>query len=105
MSGGAYLGLVTISMAWLFFLVGLYANWTVFRRQLRRKEGEPVPSGIGPLPGVIGSAAMFFTVPALMKFGVEVPWPWFWILLPLFLDPFCFGWLFLWLFGALTGRR
>ena len=25
----------------------------------------------------------------LMKLGWEVPWPWFWILLPLVLDPGC----------------
>ncbi|HYR35060.1 MAG TPA: hypothetical protein VEQ87_12280 [Burkholderiales bacterium] len=30
---------------------------------------------------------MFFSLAALAKYGVEVSWPWLWILLPLALDP------------------
>jgi len=30
---------------------------------------------------------VFFSLPALAKYGVEVSWPWLWILLPLALDP------------------
>ena len=42
---------------------------------------------------MVGSLAVFFTIPALARYGFEVPWPWLWILLPLVLDPYCLGWL------------
>jgi hypothetical protein len=89
MSGVALLGLILLSMAWLFFLLGLAINLQVYRK---RKARRPVP-GLGFLPGVVGSLAVFFTVPALARYGVEVPLPWLWILLPLVLDPYCLGWL------------
>lgn len=101
MSGFSFLGLILSSMLWLFFLAGLALNWRVFFQQTRRKEGERAWSSIGPVPGIAGSIAMFVTVPALMKFDVDVPWPWLWILLPLFLDPFCLGWLILVALGTL----
>lgn len=75
MTGGALLGLILISMAWLFFLAGLAINYQALRRSRR---------GIPMLPGVVGSVAAFFSVNAL-----NAPWPWLWILLPLFLDPYC----------------
>ena len=68
MSGGMYLELVLISMGWLFFLAGLAI-------------------GVRFLPGIAGSLAAFFSIPALARHGVEVPWPWLWILLPLVVDP------------------
>ena len=71
MSGGDYLELVLISMGWLFFLAGLAL-------------------GLRFLPGAAGSVAAFFSVPALARHGIEVPWPWLWILLPLALDPLAF---------------
>lgn len=64
MTGGTLLGLILLSMAWLLFLLAL---------RLR----------LGPLAGLAGSLAVFFTIPALAKYGIEVPWPWLWILLPL----------------------
>lgn len=75
MTGGALLGLILVSMAWLFFLAGLAINYQALRRARR---GVPV------LPGVVGSVAAFFSVGAL-----DAPWPWLWILLPLFVDPYC----------------
>ena len=84
-SGGAFLGLVVLSMAWLFFLLGLAANYRLLHPRVR----------LGFLPGVVGSLAAFFTIPALAKYGVEVPWPWLWILLPLALDPGCLAWIVL----------
>ena len=68
MSGGDYLEMVLISMGGLFCLAGLAL-------------------GLRFLPGVVGSIAAFFGVPALARYGVDVPWPWLWILLPLALDP------------------
>ncbi|HET7671089.1 MAG TPA: hypothetical protein VFK84_11825 [Burkholderiales bacterium] len=62
-------------MAWLFFLAGLAINYQALRRSAR---GMPI------LPGVVGSLAAFFSVQAL-----DAPWPWLWILLPLFIDPYC----------------
>ena len=64
MTGMGFLGLVLLSMAWLLCLAGL-----AFR--------------LWPLAGIAGSVAVFFTLPALARYGIEVPWPWLWILLPL----------------------
>ena len=78
MTSGALLGLMLISMGWLFFLGGLAANYQALRAAKR---------GLGPLPALVGSLTVFFSLPALGKYGVEVPWPWLWILLPFALDP------------------
>jgi hypothetical protein len=72
-TGTAYLELVLVSMGWFFFFAGLVV-------------------GLRFLPGVVGSLAAFFSVPALERHGVEVPWPWLWILLPLVIDPLA-AWL------------
>lgn len=66
-SGSGLIGLILLSMGWLFYLVGLY-----FR--------------IPILPGIVGSLAAFFSVGLL-----EAPWPWLWILLPLAIDPYWLG--------------
>lgn len=89
MSGGTLLGLIVLSMAWFFFLAGTAANYEVLRRSRKAKPGEPVPTSFGFVPGVAGSVTVFFTIPALAKFGFEAPWPWLWILLPLVVDPYC----------------
>jgi hypothetical protein len=101
MTGGALVGLILISMGCLFFLGGLFVNWSVVIAKAKAKPGERTPSGVGPVPGVVGSLMLFFAVPALAKHGVDVPWPWLWILLPLLVDPYCLGWA-LW---SLLGRR
>ena len=75
MSGSALLGLIVVSMAWLFFVMG-----SVINLQALRKGGRAIPV----LPGVAGSLAAFFTVAWL-----QAPWPWLWIVLPLFLDAGC----------------
>lgn len=87
MNGGALLGLIVLSMAWLFFAAGAVTNFSVLRIARRAKEGEPVPRGIPFLPGAVGSLAAFFTIGT---YATQVPWPWLWILLPLLLDP---GWI------------
>jgi MFS-type transporter involved in bile tolerance (Atg22 family) len=89
MTGGALLGLILVSMAWLFFIGGLVANYAVLRRSRKAKPVEALPSGLGFMPGVVGSLAVFFTLPAIAKYGVDVPWPWLWIGLPLVVDPYC----------------
>src|SRR5262245_32799213 len=96
MTGGSLVGLILLSMAWLFFAFGAVMNFSVARHRLKLREGEAVPSGVPFLPGVAGSLAAFFTFPALAAYDVHVPWPWLWILLPLFLDVYCLGWL--WIF-------
>ena len=109
MTGGNFIGLILVSMAALFFLGGLILNWSAFRQQVTRKEGERAWSSMGPFPGIVGSLLLFFFIPALAKYGIDVPWPWLWILLPLFLDPFCLGWVPVALYGivvhGLLGRR
>jgi hypothetical protein len=76
MTGIGLLALVLVSMGWLFFLAGLAINYRV-------RPGIPL------LPGLIGSVTVFFSLPPLIQRGVDVPWPWLWILLPLVLDPGC----------------
>jgi len=94
MSGGTLVGLVLLSMGWLFFAGGAVTNFSVLRRAMKARDGDPLPSGIPLLPGVVGSLAAFFTLPALARYGIEAPWPWLWILLPLVLDVYCLGWIF-----------
>ena len=68
MTGMSYLQLVLVSMGWFAFLAGLAL-------------------GLRLLPGIVGSVTVFFTLPLLAGHGIEVSWPWLWILLPLILDP------------------
>jgi hypothetical protein len=97
MTGGSLVGLTLLSMAWLFFAGGAVINFSVLRKAARSTPGERKPSGIPLIPGVVGSLAAFFTVAALAGRGVELAWPWLWILLPLFLDVYCLGWIALFL--------
>jgi hypothetical protein len=94
MTGGSLVGLILLSMAWLFFAGGSVMNFSVLRAAMHAKPGDRVPSGMPFIPGVVGSLAAFFTIPALAPYGVEVSWPWLWILLPLLLDVYCLGWIF-----------
>jgi len=66
MTGSDFLTLVLVSMAWLLCFFAIFLR-------------------IGPLAGVAGSLAAFFSIPLLARYGIEVPWPWVWILLPLVL--------------------
>ena len=66
MTGTGFLGLILVSMAWLLFLAGLALR-------------------VWPLAGIGGSLAAFATILSLGRYGVEVPWPWLWILAPLLL--------------------
>jgi hypothetical protein len=87
MTGGGLVGLVLLSMGWLFFLGGVAFNYQALRRARKAKGGRP--AGLGPLPGIVGSVTLFFSVPALARAGVPLAWPWLWILLPLVIDPLC----------------
>jgi hypothetical protein len=80
MTGGALLGLMLLSMAWLYFLGGLGLNLYAYAKK------SPAP--IALLPGVAGSLAVFFSVPALVRLEIDLAWPWLWILLPLAFDPY-----------------
>jgi hypothetical protein len=62
-------------MGWLFFVLGAAINL-----QAKRKGRKGLPM----LPGLVGSLAAVFTVAM-----VQPPWPWLWILTPLFLDVDC----------------
>jgi hypothetical protein len=64
MTGTGLLGLILLSMAWLLCLAAVATKQR-------------------PLAGITGSVAVFFSIPALARYGIEVPWPWLWILLPL----------------------
>jgi len=99
MNGTALLALILLSMAWLLFVFGAALNLRTWRAARRAKQGELVPAGIPFLPGAVGSLAAFFSVSALIKFGHDVPWPWLWVLLPLFLDAYGLGGIVLALLG------
>jgi hypothetical protein len=101
MTGGTLLELVLISMAWLFFLLGALLNLDALRRARNARAGEHAPRMVPVLPGVVGSMAAFFTLPLLAGHGIKVAWPWFWILLPLFLDVGCAARVL----GAWAGRK
>jgi hypothetical protein len=85
MTGGGFLGLILLSMGWLFFIGGVLVNYKAAGRA----------RGLGPLPGIVGSLVVFFSIPALAAHGIELPWPWLWILAPLAIDPRCAGGLVL----------
>ena len=106
MSGGYLLGLIGISMASLFAIAGLVMNYHAWRAALRAKPGERVPSALPFLPGIVGSLTLFFLIPLLKKHvGVEVPWPFLWILLPFFLDMQGLGGFLLGLAGVARRER
>ncbi|MGQ0547698.1 MAG: hypothetical protein ACT4P3_20615 [Betaproteobacteria bacterium] len=88
MTGTGLIALILISMGWLFYLYCLVLHYALLRRSLNAKPGEYVASSLGFVPGVAGSITAFFTVGQLAGYGVDVPWPWLWILLPLFIDPY-----------------
>jgi hypothetical protein len=75
MTGMDLLGLVLLSMGWLFSLGALAFNLADRRRPLRY------------WPGVAGSLTVLVTLPMFPARGVEIAWPWFWVLLPFVLDP------------------
>jgi len=105
-SGGFLLGLIGISMASLFAIAGLVMNFQVWRAARHAKPGEQLPSAIPILPGVVGSVTLFFLIPQLStRFGVEVPWPFLWILLPLVVDLQGLGGLLLALAGLGRSAR
>ena len=85
MTGSGFLALILLSMGWLFFIAGVLVNY--------RAAGRA--RGLGPLPGIVGSLTVFFSIPALAARGIELPWPWLWILAPLAIDPLCVGGLVL----------
>jgi len=101
-TGGTLLGLTLFSMGWLFFLAGAAVNFAAWRRARRAPAGTRY-GGVALLPGLIGSVTAFFSVGTLLKAGWHVPWPWLWILLPLFVDAGCIARLFRALLG-LAGR-
>jgi hypothetical protein len=103
MNGTALFALILLSMAWLFFFFGAALNLRAWLAARRARVGESVPAGMPFLPGVAGSLAAFFSVSALIKFGHDVPWPWLWVLLPLFFDAHGLGGIVLALLGL--GRR
>jgi hypothetical protein len=88
MTGTGLVSLILISMGWLFYLYGLALHYWLLRRSLKAAPGEQVPSSLGFVPAVVGSVTAFFTIGQLAGYGIDVPWPWLWILLPLVIDPY-----------------
>ena len=93
--------IVGLSLGWLFILAGMAMNFISWRAGLRAKEGDPVPSGVLFIFGILGAVLAYNTIEVIEKhFAVSVPWPWLWTVLPLFLDMYCAGGLMLALFGV-----
>lgn len=88
-TGIALFGLILLSMGWLFFVAGLAANYHALIKAFKSPAGTRRSWALGPLPGVVGSITVFWSVAALLKWGAAIPWPWLWILLPLIVDPYC----------------
>ncbi len=106
LTGTALLALILLSMAWLFFVIGATINLRTWLAARRASDGEPAPRGIPFLPGAVGSLAAFFSVATLIRIGYDVPWPWLWVLLPLFLDAHGLGGAVLAILGfARRGER
>lgn len=106
MTGFSLLGLVLLSMAWLFFIGGAALNFQAWRTARRARRGSATPAGGIPfLPGVVGSLASFFTVGWALTRGYALHWPWLWIALPLVLDVYCAGGLLLALLGLARRAR
>jgi len=85
-----------LALGWLFYIGGALMNAQVLWLSLRAKEGERVPSGVFIVFGLWGAFLAYhsvYTVAPHYKF--VVPWPVFWVLLPLFLDVYCVGFLIL----------
>jgi uncharacterized membrane protein len=99
-SGSQILLIVVLPILCLFVVGGMAMNLRSWWIGLRAREGEVVPSGVLFIFGILGAVLAYATVGWIRKyFGVDVPWPWLWIVLPLFLDVYCLGGFVLALFG------
>ena len=83
-----------------FIIMGMVMNAQVWWIALHAKEGDQIPSGVTFIFGLLGAGLVWMMLPMISKIsGAEVPWPWAWVALPLFLDVYCLGALVLALFG------
>ena len=105
MSAVSIAGLVLLGLAWLFFLYALVLHYALFWKAMKAGDSEYVPSSLGFIPGIVGALAVAFTLPQLAAHGIDAPWPWLWIALPLAIDPYCLPALILLLAKAVAGTR
>ena len=83
-----------------FIIMGMVMNAQVWWIALHAKEGDQIPSGVTFIFGLLGAGLVWMMLPMISKIsGAEVPWPWAWVALPLFLDVYCLGAFVLALFG------
>lgn len=100
MSGSQILLIVVLPILWLFVGGGIAMNLRSWWIGLHATKGEKVPSGVLFVFGVLGAFLAYATVVWTEKyFNVSVPWPWLWVVLPLFLDVYCVGGFVLALLG------
>lgn len=81
-----WLGLAVLAFVWLLALGMLWVNAYVWWLARHAKEGERVPSGFPLVAGGVCAYVVFASLPVAKRLGIEVPWPWLWIALPLLLD-------------------
>lgn len=94
------LAVLAFLAVWGFVIMGMVMNAQAWWIALHAKEGDQIPSGVTFIFGLLGAGLVWMTLPMISKInGAEVPWPWAWVALPLFLDVYCLGAFVLALFG------
>ena len=94
------LAVLAFLAVWGFIIMGMVMNAQVWWIALHAKEGDQIPSGVTFIFGLLGAGLVWMMLPMISKIsGAEVPWPWAWVALPLFLDVYCLGAFVLALFG------
>jgi hypothetical protein len=71
---------------WILALGMLWVNAYVWWLARHAKAGERVPSAFPLVAGGLCAFMVFISLPFAKRVGIEVPWPWLWIALPLLLD-------------------
>jgi len=77
---------ILIVLAWLFFILGSIANLQIVWSLFKANKGQHTSSMVPLVPGLVGSLAVYFTLPQLSRWGYEASSPLLWIFLPLILD-------------------
>jgi hypothetical protein len=100
MSTAEMLGIGFLLLLWLLVFGGMAMNLKSWWMGLHAREGERVPSGVLFIFGLLGAFLAYVSIGLVRKtFQLDIPWPWLWVMLPLFLDVYCLGGFVLALFG------
>jgi hypothetical protein len=81
-----WLALAVLAFFWIVALGMLGVNAHVWWLARHAKAGERVPSAFPLVAGGLCAFIAFVSLPLAHRLGIDVPWPWLWIALPLLLD-------------------